>query len=188
MKEASTRDQILKIARNYLQRLGFNAFSFQMIADELGIRKPSLYHHFASKEELGLVIIEQYKRRFERWIQSVQGEEPMKKLKQYFLIFENFSMDDEKLCPIGALSMDIHNIPESMRTSIRELSQMHHDWLKKVIKEGIKKGEFISHLEVGTMTTLVMSTLQGTLLLSRIQQDPKLFPSVRKNLEKLIGG
>ncbi len=52
MKEKSnnTKKEALQLAKNYLQTLGFNGFSFQTIADALGIRKASLHYYFSSKE------------------------------------------------------------------------------------------------------------------------------------------
>jgi TetR/AcrR family transcriptional regulator, transcriptional repressor for nem operon len=63
----NTREQIVRVARNLIQTRSYLGFSFQDIADEIGIRKPSLYHHFASKEALGVEVLRQATRSFEFW-------------------------------------------------------------------------------------------------------------------------
>ena len=53
-----TRDKILNSAQRLIQTRSFHGFSFQDIADEVGIRKASLYHYFASKDDVALAVLE----------------------------------------------------------------------------------------------------------------------------------
>jgi TetR/AcrR family transcriptional regulator len=46
------RTHILKVATRRFARQGFDSTSLQEIADEVGVKKPSLLHHFPSKNEL----------------------------------------------------------------------------------------------------------------------------------------
>ncbi|HTT83805.1 MAG TPA: TetR/AcrR family transcriptional regulator [Rhizomicrobium sp.] len=49
-----TRERILDCAANLYSRHGYGEGSVRNIAAAIGIRGPSLYHHFASKEEITL--------------------------------------------------------------------------------------------------------------------------------------
>jgi AcrR family transcriptional regulator len=51
--------EILEAARALLEEEGFDAFSMRRLAERLGIRAPSLYKHFASKEALEAALLSQ---------------------------------------------------------------------------------------------------------------------------------
>lgn len=52
MEKGSTKDQILEAALELFSVKGFEATSVSQIADAVGIRKSSLYSHFASKQDI----------------------------------------------------------------------------------------------------------------------------------------
>jgi AcrR family transcriptional regulator len=52
MEKGNTRDEILSVALDLFSVNGYEATSISQIADAVGIRKASLYSHFASKQEI----------------------------------------------------------------------------------------------------------------------------------------
>jgi AcrR family transcriptional regulator len=58
MARTDTRQRIQDVARELFRTHGVTQVSLQQIAAELGITKPALYYHFASREELVRSIIE----------------------------------------------------------------------------------------------------------------------------------
>ncbi len=52
MEKSNTRDEILEAALDLFSVNGYEATSISQIADVVGIRKASLYSHFANKQEI----------------------------------------------------------------------------------------------------------------------------------------
>lgn len=65
MKTENTRDQILDAALELFSVKGYEATSISQIADAVGIRKASLYSHFASKQDILDTLIEVLEKQYE---------------------------------------------------------------------------------------------------------------------------
>src|SRR5262245_52676520 len=81
----STRQHILQTAFQEFYRYGFQGGSLNRIVEETGLTKGALFHHFASKQELGYAVVEeviwpQFKA---TWIDPLaQSDDPIKETKR----------------------------------------------------------------------------------------------------------
>ena len=80
-----TREEILNCAEELLQRRGYNAFSYQHIAVQLGIRNAAIHYHFPAKEDLGVALVQRYRQRFRDWCEQMAAEpDAWTRLQAYF--------------------------------------------------------------------------------------------------------
>lgn len=66
MDNRSTRQKILDAALDLFSTQGFEATSVSQIADRVGIRKASMYSHFASKQEILESLMQETMKHYER--------------------------------------------------------------------------------------------------------------------------
>jgi len=169
----STKVRALREAKGLLQSFGFNGFSFQHIADLVGIKKPSLYDHFESKEELGKVLIQDYHHNFTRWTEDCEALEPAAKVAALFELFLKFSKSSGKICPLSALIADYHSLPKSLKKPLTKMFLFQRQWLKNVIEEGQKKKVFRKDRDAKDLAELVMSIGLGSQLMARLTEKPE---------------
>ena len=129
---SGTRGQILRVARNLIQTRSYLGFSFQDIADEIGIRKPSLYHHFPSKEALGVEVLQQAARSFNSWAATTPAA-PRRKLAAYFNMYRKGLHAGRGVCPAGALACGWDCIDTELRSAVRTLRDAQISWLTDVL-------------------------------------------------------
>jgi len=70
----STRSEILVTAELLLRTKGYAAFSYGDLADEVGIKKASVHHHFPTKEGLSIAIVESYLFRFKKSLVQINDD------------------------------------------------------------------------------------------------------------------
>lgn len=167
-----TKVRALREARGLLQTFGFNGFSFQHIADLLGIKKPSLYDHFKSKEELGLNLIENYQSMFKAWTETIEVFEAKEKIGAFFEIMYKFASSDGKICPMSSFVTDYHSLPKSMKKNVGKLFVYQKKWIQGVIEEGQKKKVFKKDSSSEDLAELIIAIAWGAQLIARVCECP----------------
>ncbi|MEM9668316.1 MAG: helix-turn-helix domain-containing protein [Pseudomonadota bacterium] len=82
-----TREKLLDTAEALFAERGFYGVSIAAIADELGLTKQALLHHFGNKEKLYGAVLQRLSGDFERELADISAAEPdaSKQLKSYLL-------------------------------------------------------------------------------------------------------
>ncbi len=168
----TTRERALSEAKELLQERGFHGFSFQHVAERIGIKKPSLYDHFKSKEDLGRELIEDYRRSFARWTETLSFLEPKEKIEGFFELFFAFVSNSGKFCPMSALIADGNSLPPKMRKPLGQMFDFQLAWLKAVVEEGQKKKTFRRDFTSDQLAGFVISLGMGSQLVSRVTENP----------------
>ncbi len=81
--ERGTRERILEVAEASLGACGYHGTRLHLIAERVGIQKASLFHYFASKEDLYRVVLEEGFGETEQTIRQVLEAEmsPIEKMR-----------------------------------------------------------------------------------------------------------
>jgi TetR/AcrR family transcriptional repressor of nem operon len=158
---AGTRDRILRAARELIQTRSYLGFSFQDIADTVGIRKASLYHHFATKEALGIEVMRDATQLFKDWSGALGGT-PQDKLAAYFQMYRKALRAGQGVCPAGAMAPGWDCIDDALRQAVRELRNVQMLWLAGVM------GALRSKQAATISPAVVFAACQGGLLAARM--------------------
>ena len=66
MEKGNTKEQILNVSLDLFSIKGYEATSISQIADAVGIRKASLYSHFASKQDILDTLVDELTKEFDQ--------------------------------------------------------------------------------------------------------------------------
>ena len=188
---SDTSDQIIDSAEELIQRGGFHAFSFQDIADRIGIKKASIYYHHPAKAALGREVIARYRRRFTEIMAAVDNDKNISYWQALDLYLEpivRLAKSDDKACLCGILGGEFIALPEAMQAEVTGFFDEHLTWLTSLFQRGRKAGEFNFTGPPAQLARLVLSAIEGSLLIHRAIDDPKHFNGVMAYLKTLLRG
>lgn len=175
-----TKTRALDLGREYLQTHGFNGFSFQTIADALGIKKASLHYYFASKEDLGIALLQEYVDGHRVWAAKVQELPSKVKLEKMVKGFRALTTKNFMICPIGSFSNEFQSAPPRLKEKIIEFHLLVRDWLVETIEQGKKEGTIKKSLDSESSADLFLATLQGCVQVARIRGEQELLVNMLK--------
>jgi TetR/AcrR family transcriptional regulator, transcriptional repressor for nem operon len=173
-QRSETAEQILDLAETLIQTRGYSAFSYQDIADSLGIRKASIHYHFASKAELGVAVVDRYIERFGAGLVAIAADDKqssMAMLDFYVQPYLQFASTPDRVCLSGALAGEMMALPPEVRERVDHFFKTHQVWLTKILKRGVARGEFRLAAPAPKVARFIFGALQGALLVKRTTGD-----------------
>jgi AcrR family transcriptional regulator len=164
-----TREKIIELGESLIRTRGYNAFSYQDISTELGIKNAAVHYYFPSKSNLGTSIVRTNIQRFEEMVENMQGRDfdELQKLETFIKIYIK-SHRENKLCIVGALGPDFNTLSDSTKTELIRMTEMVLNWLADILGSGRRKGIFVFKEDPRTRAFLVLSGLVASLQLSRV--------------------
>jgi len=173
-QRSETAEQILDLAETLIQTRGYSAFSYQDIADSLGIRKASIHYHFPSKTDLGIAVVDRYVARFGAALSAIaedQSQSSMAMLDFYVEPYVAYARTPDRVCLSAALAGEILALPPELRSRVEGFFRAHQAWLTEILKRGAARGEFKLAAPANKVGRFIFGALQGALLVKRTTGD-----------------
>jgi len=184
-----TASKVLDVGQELIQTRGYTAMSFQDIATQVGIKKPSVIHHFPSKADLGVAIIQRYRATFASELEAIK-KDPNKAtwdvLEFYFSPYLHFAQTPDKVCLCGALAGEVPALPNQMRLEVKQFMEDHQSWLEHILRNGRRSGELTFDETPARLSRMIFNTLQGTLLVKRSTDDLSQLKDVIKVIRRML--
>ena len=164
-----TREKIIELGENLIRTKGYNAFSYQDISSELGIKNAAVHYYFPSKENLGTSIVKTNIQRFEEMVENMQSRnfDEFHQLETFLKIYLK-SNREQKLCIMGSLGPDFNTLNESTRIELRKMTEMVLAWLTVLLEKGKTNGIFSFKCNPNEKALLTLSCMIAGLQLVRV--------------------
>ena len=183
---SDTRSALIDAAIGQVRRQGYAGFSYAHLADTAGIRKPSIHHHFPTKEDLGVALVAAYTERFTEDLARVESHHAtaLERLRQYARLYRQ-GLGHDQGCLCGVLASEVAILPSQVQAGVRNFFQVNLRWIERILREGCEAGELGDRVEPRRDARTVLATLQGAMLVALSLQQPASFDHA---VEGLLAG
>ncbi|MES2165376.1 MAG: TetR/AcrR family transcriptional regulator [Pseudomonadota bacterium] len=167
MSESALR--VVDAAEGLIQERGYNGFSYDDVAKLVGIKKPSIHHHFATKGDLATAVAQRYTHRFREQLLriEVQHAKAQDRLTAYATLFENTFAAEQRLCVCGMLGAEAKSLPDGVAHEVSRFFEANTDWLAMVIAEGQRAQQLRAQPEARALADAFLATLEGAMIVAR---------------------
>jgi TetR/AcrR family transcriptional regulator, transcriptional repressor for nem operon len=174
----TAEERILDVTQSLMQTLGYPAFSYNDVATELGVTKPAIHYHFASKADLGLAVTRRYRASFANALADIDRTEPLatKRLDRYVGLFAA-SLASGRVCLCGLLAADDRNVPDPIRTEVAAFFDDQTAWLQRTLKSvGLTSAVASRRAEA------LLAGLEGALIIATSRRNHSTFTIASREL------
>lgn len=173
----STRTYLMDAAELSVRARGFDAFSYADLAEQVGIRKASIHHHFPAKADLAVAIMQRYRERHFATLASIGEEsgEPAKALTAFVDIYRGAGTAGELLCLCVAFSLSKQSLSDALHQEFCRFQTDNIAWLRDRFAAAILAGQLRCPSDPDTEAFACLALLEGAQILARTAGDPGCF-------------
>ena len=189
-KGVNTKDYIVQQSAQLFNMRGYHGCSLQDIMDATSLKKGGVYNHFKNKDEIAVAAFDysfnQILKRLKTALDTCSTSR--EKLFAVIDVFATFYSDPvaEGGCPIFNTAVDSTGTHPELTLKAREAVNTLKRYIEIKIDEGKASKEFDQGVKSEELSTLMILTLEGALIMSRVNNDKGPIDAAVKHLKALI--
>ena len=173
---ADTQEVLLETGMAMLLRQGYHNLGIAALLDATDIPKGSFYHHFESKEDFGLRVIDRYMQEVHAGLDQCLGDEtlpPLERVRRFFeLSEEKYRAEGYLGCLLGGLGQELSGVSEVFRRKVEECFDAIARRVAGCLRLAIEKGNLPAGTDPDKMGELLVNCWEGAALRTRLRRDP----------------
>ncbi|WP_263383444.1 TetR/AcrR family transcriptional regulator [Granulicella arctica] len=174
-----SREKILAAAKLVAQAHGYNGLNFRDLAELVGIRAASIYHHFPSKAVLAEAVAKRYWEDHAAALEALltKASTPVLALRRYPETFRWALENENRMCLSGFMAAEYDDLPEEVRKEVQTFADVNVAWLSKVLSAA----NVVTGKQIEPRARAIYAAVAGAQLMARSRSDIALFDAVIKS-------
>ncbi|MDO8401767.1 MAG: TetR/AcrR family transcriptional regulator [Bradyrhizobium sp.] len=173
---SSSKESILAAAKRTAQAHGYSGLNFRDLADQVGIKAASIYHHFPSKADLGAAVARRYWEDTAAQLDAMLAEtsNPVRCLRRYPDVFRRSLENGNRMCLCSFMAAEYDDLPEAVKKEVQTFADVNVAWLSKVLSAAA----VVNSGESEQRARAIFAAVAGAQLMARSRSDISLFDAL----------
>jgi TetR/AcrR family transcriptional repressor of nem operon len=171
----NAREKILIAARRTAQAHGYGGLNFRDIGAEVGIKHASIYHHFATKADLGAAVAKRYWEDTAERLEALSAEagDPIAALRAYPGLFRESLDAENRMCLCSFMAAEYDDLPDPVKTEVQAFADINVAWLARMLSAASVAGGGGE-----ARARAIFAAIAGAQLMARSRADLGLFDAL----------
>jgi TetR/AcrR family transcriptional repressor of nem operon len=150
--------------------------NFRDLADEVGIKAASIYHHFPRKADLGAAVARRYWEDTAAHLEAMLAEtsDPVRCLRQYPDVFRRSLESGNRMCLCSFMAAEYDDLPKAVKQEVQIFADVNVAWLSKVLSAAA----VVTSVESEPRARAIFAAIAGAQLMARSRSDISLFDAL----------
>ncbi|WP_096625627.1 TetR/AcrR family transcriptional regulator [Calothrix sp. NIES-3974] len=174
----ATRAMIIEKSAALFNQQGYAGASMSDIMRVTGLKKGGIYNHFHSKDDLALqafdYAISQIQKRYRlAWTSKRHAVDRILAIVDEFQIYVNHPEDPimKGGCPLLNTAIESDDAHPALKQKAIQAMNSWRQLFRHLIKKGIEKGEIKANVDGDEIASIIISTLEGAVMMSKLYGD-----------------
>jgi TetR/AcrR family transcriptional regulator, transcriptional repressor for nem operon len=187
----ATRRRIVEQSAAVFNRHGYSGTSMAELMDATGLEKGGIYRHFESKQELAAAAFDY------AWATVSEPrqrglEDCRTALDKLSLLVKNFiELPPRTLpggCPLLNTAIDSDDGNPVLRSKAHAALEQWRSGIADIVRQGQRKREFRKDIDPAQVATVIIASLEGAVMISRMEKTREPLASVGEHLQGYLQG
>lgn len=187
---AITKEKILKQSGQLFNTQGYKATSLRDITNATGYTKGAIYKHFTSKDELEIETLTHLSHQmFDLVRNRIKAQKTAgAKLRSILSYFETYISKPPLKggCPLMNVAIEADDANPKLRQRAVQILDMLRDSIVIILQNGIKYQQIKEGIDVHHISTVIIASLEGAIMMSKLRGDDEDIKRVTNHLDQLI--
>ena len=187
-KGEQTRQEIIRRAAPIFNQRGYNGAALSDLMKASGLEKGGIYRHFSSKEALAAEAFDY------AWGETLKERihdldtisNTVDRLKQLVANFVERRGIIPGGCPLLNTAIDTDDGNPVLRERARKALRGWRSYVVSIISAGIKAREIRPKVDAKEVATLIISSLEGAIMLYRLERNEQALHGVQAHLDDYL--
>ncbi len=178
-KGEQTRKKIVAAAAPIFNQNGYEGSSLNDLMKATGLKKGGIYRHFSSKEELAAEA-------FDYTWDAAWNARLLHLDEQLIANFADYRSPIAGGCPILNTATDADDGNPVLRARVAKALRSWLVRLQTILQQAQERGETRPRVDPEVVATLIVASLEGALMMSRLQRNDKALRRVQAHLNHYL--
>ena len=176
---SDTKQTIMNAARTLVQAHGYSGLNFRDLAQTVGIKAASIYHHFPSKADLGAAVARRYWEDSAAALEALLAEssDPIRGLRQYPGTFRKALENGNRMCLCSFMAAEHDDLPEPVKREVQTFADVNVAWLSRALTAA----SVVHPKESEGRARAIFAAVAGAQLMARSCSDISLYDALIDN-------